>query len=266
MTNPLAVVTGAASGIGLALARELATRSIDVIAIDNNPLPFDSGSAITSAQIDIRNEGAMQALADAYRGRPLHYLFANAGIAAPGSVLGATREEWQRAWDINTMGPLTTLRCWWPHLQQAKGTAVVTASAASLLSYPGAPLYRASKAALLSMMEGLYYEAQDSGISLHVLCPGMVQSNIVASAIQEKGGAASDPLSQYLLEAMRTAEPAENFARRVLDGVMHGMSDGVDGKPPFYWLTHAGTTAAIEQRHRAAIIEGRPPMNFKEMP
>lgn len=258
MTNPLAVVTGAASGIGLALTRELAARSIDVIAIDRNPISPDFPGVIQAVRLDIRDDEAMQELADTYHGRQLHYLFANAGIAAPGSVLGAAKEQWQRAWDINTMGPLNTLRCWWPNLKLAQGKAVVTASAAALLSYPGAPLYRATKAALLSMMEGLYYEAQGSGISLHVLCPGMVQSNIVAEAIREKGGAASDPLSLYLLEAMRTAEPAEHFAGRVLDEL--------DGSAPFYWLTHAGTVAAIEQRRHALIAEGRPPVDFKEMP
>jgi NAD(P)-dependent dehydrogenase (short-subunit alcohol dehydrogenase family) len=258
MTNPLAVVTGAASGIGLALTRELAARAVDVIAIDRNPVPVDFAGLITPLQIDICNAAAMQHLAETYRGRALHYLFANAGIAAPGSVLGATAAEWQRAWEVNTMGPLNTLRCWWPHLRLAGGRAVVTASAAALLSYPGAPLYRASKAALLSVMEGLYYESQGSGISLHVLCPGMVQSNIVAEAIREKGGTAADPLSRYLLEAMRTAEPAESFAKRVLDEL--------DGSPPFYWLTHAGTIAAIEQRHQALVTIGRPPVEFKDMP
>lgn len=98
MTHSLAVVTGAASGIGLALTRELAARAFEVIAIDKNPMPADLPSVVTAVQIDIRDQAAMQSLADAYQGRPVTYLFANAGIAAPGSVLGATPGHWQRAW------------------------------------------------------------------------------------------------------------------------------------------------------------------------
>ncbi|HJV50189.1 MAG TPA: SDR family oxidoreductase [Noviherbaspirillum sp.] len=257
MTRPLAVVTGAASGIGLALSTELSKRDVDVIAIDKDPCPFASMPGITTAQFDIRDTSAMQALAETYAGRPLDYLFANAGIAAPGSVFGASDDDWQRAWAVNTMGPLNTLRCWWPHLKAAGGTAVVTASAAALLTYPGAPLYRASKAALLSMLESLYYETQGSGVSLHVLCPGMVRSNIIVNAKKESAAVQSDRLTSMLEQAMRAAEPAEDFARRVLDGL---------DAAPFYWLTHDKTVGAMEKRHHALVIEGRPPVTFEDMP
>jgi NAD(P)-dependent dehydrogenase (short-subunit alcohol dehydrogenase family) len=256
MRTPLAVVTGAASGIGLALTHELVGRSIDVIAIDKDPLSFARMPTVTTAQIDIRDLDAMQRLADTFSDRKLDYLFSNAGIGAAGTVFGATQQDWQCAWDINTMGSLNTLRCWWPHLKAARGKAVVTVSSAALLAYPGAALYRASKAALLSVLESVYYESRDSGISLHALCAGMVRSNIIANARKENPQAEPDALASYLEEAMRTAEPAEAFAKRVLDALEHS--------PPFYWLTHPETLAAIRTRH-GAIIEGHPSLNFGEM-
>jgi len=257
MTTSLAVVTGAASGIGLALTHELVARSIDVIAIDKAEMPFHGIPHITAVQLDISDADAMQQLAADFASRPLDYLFANAGIAAPGSVFGATPDDWQRAWAVNTMGPLNTLRSWWPHLKQARGKAVVTVSVAALLSYPGAALYRATKAALLSMLESLYYETRESGVALHALCPGMVQSRIIENARPPGAPPPTDPFSLYLIEAMRNAEPAQAFARRVLDGLENGA--------PFYWLTHDKSLPAIAARHRG-IIDGRPTLDFSEMP
>jgi NAD(P)-dependent dehydrogenase (short-subunit alcohol dehydrogenase family) len=257
MTAPLAVVTGAASGIGLALTHELVARAIDVIAIDKAGMPFHGIPAVTPVQLDISDADAMQQLAASFAGRPLDYLFANAGIGAPGSVFGAAPDDWQRAWAVNTMGPLNTLRSWWPHLAQARGKAVVTVSVAALLSYPGAALYRATKAALLSMLESLYYEIRESGVMLHALCPGMVQSRIIENARPPGAPAPIDPFSLYLQEAMRNAEPAQAFAQRVLDGLADN--------PPFYWLTHERSLPALEARQRG-IAEGHPTLDFSEMP
>lgn len=258
MTTPLAVVTGAASGIGLALTLELVARSVEVIAIDQNPMPFQTRPNITAIELDVSDADAMQQLADTFSHRPLNYLFSNAGIGASGSVFGASGQDWQRVWNVNTMGALHCLRSWWPHLVSASGKAVVTVSAAALLTYPGAALYRASKAALLSMLESLYYETRDSGVTLHALCPGLVQTNILNNALPDGVRAPADPLTAYLLEAMRHAESAPSFARRVLDGLRDS--------PPFYWFTHPDTVEAMDTRHHAVTMEGHPPMNFGKMP
>ncbi len=257
MTKSLAVVTGAASGIGLALTHELIARAVDVIAIDKDAMPFEGIPNITAVRLDVSDTASMQRLSDIYAGRRLDYLFANAGMGAPGSVFGAGRQDWQRAWDVNTMGALNTLQSWWPQLKLARGTAAVTVSAAALLAYPGAALYRASKAALLSLLESLFYETRESGVKLHALCPGMVQSQILDNARPAGTPMPTDAFTAYMIEAMRHAEPARDFARRVLDGL---------DDAPFYWLTHQETLAAIDGRHHGVVVEGHPTLHFGDMP
>lgn len=251
MSNPLAVVTGAASGIGLALTHELVARSIDVIAIDKDPFPHEGMTNVTQVRLDVSDRTAMQVLADELRPQRLRYVFANAGIGAPGSLHGASSVDWQRVFSINTLSPLHTLQIFWPYLASARGKAVVTVSAAAVITHPGAALYRASKAALLSILESLYYETKDSGVSVHALCPGLVQSGIVANALKENPTAATDGFTQYLLQAMAAAEPAGHFAARVLDEL--------EGNAPFYWLTHADMRAAVEARHHALLHGQHPP-------
>ena len=260
-TSPpaLAVVTGAASGIGAALTTALLARGLDVVAIDLDASAIDPRADRVS--LDVRDADAMAALADRCAGRPARYVFANAGIGgAPGDALQLADAAWQWAWDVNVLGALRTLRLWWPHLRAAQGRAVATLSSAALTSFPGAGPYRASKAALLAALEGLHYQAQGSGVGVHALCPGLVRSDIgdldrypEAEALRPPPGTPPNPFAAFVAEAMRTAEPASAFAERVL----HELDAGT---APFYWLTHPATRGWIEARHRT-IESGLPPFN-----
>lgn len=244
-TSPrLAVVTGAGSGIGLALTRTLLDRGLDVVAIDRDIAAVDPRAQ--AHRIDVRDAAGMRRLAESCAARPLHYCFANAGIGAPGGVLASNDEAWQWAWDVNVAAVLRTLRLWWPHLVAGRGKAVATVSAAALQSYPGAGPYRATKAALLSALEGLYYEAAGSGVSVHALCPGMVRSDIIALGRYEEASRMApmgpNPFADFVRQAMPHAEPADHFAQRMLDEL--------DAGAPFYWFTHPETMDWIEQRQR----------------
>ncbi|GGC67641.1 SDR family oxidoreductase [Undibacterium terreum] len=263
--SPLAIVTGAGSGIGYALSLALSARQIDVLAIDCDISALAGLPRIHAHQIDVTDIAGMQQLADSLAHRPVQYVFANAGTGAPGSMLSAPLPAWQRAWDVNVIGVLHTLRCWWPHLVAGQGKAVATVSTAALQCYPGAALYRATKSALLSALESLHYESRGSSVALHALCPGLVQSNIAAnsikSGIKSSGETAAetrptDPFSTWLQQAMKTAETAEHFAARVLAQLIDD-----DDPPPFYWLTHAESLPWIEGRHRA-VLAGQPFADF----
>ena len=263
-SSPLAVVTGAGSGIGYALTHALVARGFEVIAIDLD-ISALTHERVRAHAIDVRDGAAMAALAEPWVARPVQYVFANAGIGGiPGDVLSASDDAWQWAWEVNVASVLRTLRLWWPHLRAAGGKAVATLSAAALQSYPGAGPYRASKAALLSALEGLYYESAGSGVSVRALCPGMVRSDIInlqryaeAAPLAASRAAAPNPFVDYIRDAMTRAEPASQFAERVLDGLEAGA--------PFYWFTHPETLPWIEARHRA-IIDGRKPFTDFGMP
>lgn len=259
-TRPLAVVTGAASGIGEALTSALLARDLDVVAIDCQIDGIDPSAQRFA--VDVRDETAMAAVAEQFAGRPAAIVFANAGIGGfIGDAPDLPDSAWQWAWEVNMLGALRTLRLWWPHLCAGSGKAVATLSAAALQSYPGAGPYRASKAALLAALEGLHYRAQGTGVSVHALCPGLVRTRIVdvgryneASHPSFGVGPQHSPFAAHLAEAMKHAEPASHFAQRVLRGL--------DAGAPFYWLPHDETRDWIHARHRAIENGVRPFSDF----
>jgi NAD(P)-dependent dehydrogenase (short-subunit alcohol dehydrogenase family) len=254
----LAVVTGACSGIGQALTAVLLKRGLDVVAIDRDASTADVRTRGFS--LDVRDAAGMAHLAEQFAHRPARYVFANAGIGgAPGDALGLADEAWQWAWDVNFLGALRTLRLWWPHLLAGRGKAVATLSAAALTSFPGAGPYRASKAALLAALEGFHYQAQGTGVSVHALCPGLVRTDILdlqrypeAAPLLPPSGTPPNPFTAHVARAMHHAEPASDFAERVLQGLDQGA--------PFYWLTHPESHAWIESRHKT-IERNLPPFN-----
>lgn len=257
---PLSVVTGAGSGIGLALTRALLDRSHEVVAID-----LDTSAIDPRAQrhaLDVRDAAAMEALAASMRGRPVRHVFANAGIGSRGDVLNATEATWQWAFDVNVTAALRTLRLWWPHLREGRGRAVATVSCAALQSYPGAGPYRASKAALLAALEGLHYQSAGSGVTVHALCPGLVRTQVTevqrypeAALLAPEG---HNPFADYIRSVLPHAETAEHFAQRVLDELEAGA--------PFYWFTHPETRDWMLARHRAIEAGGTPFSDFGSPP
>lgn len=257
-SRPLAVVTGASSGIGAALAAALVERDLDVVAIDRRADDIDPRAQRFAA--DVRDEAAMAAVAERFAGRAAAFVFANAGIGGiGGDAPDLPDSAWQWAWEVNTLGALRTLRLWWPHLCAGRGQAVATLSSAALQSFPGAGPYRASKAALLAALEGLHYRARGTGVTVHAMCPGLVRTQIVdvgrydeAAQLTPGAALASNPFAAHLADAMTHAEPAAQFAARVLREL--------DADAPFYWLTHAETRAWVQARHRT-IEDGSPPFS-----
>ena len=147
----LAVVTGAASGIGAALTDALLARGIEVVAIDRTVDAMNP--AAQRHALDVRDAAGMAHLAESFAARPVSHVFANAGIGGmTADVLAATDQAWQWAWDVNVLGALRTLRLWWPNLVAGQGKAVATISSAALQSFPGAGPYRATNTALLSAL------------------------------------------------------------------------------------------------------------------
>lgn len=253
---PLSVVTGAGSGIGLALAHALLERGHEVVAIDLDVSCIDPRAQRHA--LDVRDAAGMEAIAAAMAGRPVHHVFANAGIGAAGDVLTASESTWQWAWDVNVTAALRTLRLWWPHLREGRGKAVATVSSAALQSYPGAGPYRATKAALLAALEGLHYQSRGTGVTVHALCPGMVRTQVTEVARYAEAAQLApegpNPFADYVRQAMLRAEPAEAFAERVLDTLWEGA--------PFYWFTHPETRDWIAQRHRLIESGGLPFSDF----
>ena len=186
----VAVVTGAASGIGLALAVRFANSGMHVVLADVD----EPGLATAAEQLgafgvdtltvptDVSDEGAVQALAAATMERfgAAHVVCNNAGVAAKGDPWFGPVSTWQWVIGVNLWSVVHGVRAFLPILsEQGEGHFVNTASMAGLMPGASAP-YDATKHAVVAISEDLYIGMQrvGSGVGVSVLCPGWVRTNI----------------------------------------------------------------------------------------
>lgn len=192
MTNyyrdKVAVVTGAGSGIGKAIATLLGRYGARVHCAD-----IDGEAATKTADeignaaahtVDVTDAAAMEGLAQAVYaadGR-VDLLFNNAGIGHAGRVEDSELEDWRRVLDVNVMGVIHGIHAFLPRLQEQDGKShiVNTASLAGLISPPQMAPYAASKHAVVGLSESLASDLHGSGIAVTILCPGIINTPIVA--------------------------------------------------------------------------------------
>ena len=178
------VVTGAASGIGEALARRCAAEgaaAVVVVDIDEHgarTVATDIGPTADAVALDVSDDEATRraiAAIEQDHGR-IDILLLNAGIATAGSV-DASNDAWQRTWDVNVMAHVYATRYALPGmLERGSGYIVHTASAAGLLTNIGAAPYSVTKHAVVALAEWLAVTYGDRGIRVSALCPQFVDT------------------------------------------------------------------------------------------
>ncbi len=185
----VAIVTGAASGIGRALCRELGARGAVVVAADINKagveataaVIVESGGTASGAVLDVTDRLAVTDLIErtAARLKRLDYVFNNAGIGMGGLLENMTPEHWRRIIDINLMGVIYGTEAAYRIMKkQGYGHIVNTASLAGLIPTPITTAYAATKHAVVGFSTTLRHEAALSGIRVSVVCPGVVNTEI----------------------------------------------------------------------------------------
>jgi NAD(P)-dependent dehydrogenase (short-subunit alcohol dehydrogenase family) len=184
-----AIITGAASGIGRALAEELARRGCEVVLADRQieqaeEISFGikaSGGKATAVKIDVRDSPAMeQVVQDTFQrcGR-LDYIFNNAGISIGGGVSQYSIEDWNYIVDVNLRGVINGIQAAYPlMIKQGFGHIINTASMAGLLPSPGNGGYATTKHAIVGLSNSLRAEAILVGVRVSVLCPGVISTPI----------------------------------------------------------------------------------------
>lgn len=194
----VAVVTGAASGMGLAFSHKFADQGMKVVLADIESEPLSmaeaalkaKGADVLSVRTDVMSESAVNALADAAFTRfgNVHIVCNNAGVAATAATLRSRPWEsplsdWEWTFGVNFMGVLYGVRAFIPRMLEKgeEGHIVNTASMAGLLT--GANPYNVSKHSVVCLTEGIYKEFKTMGakLSASVLCPGLIRTAILDS-------------------------------------------------------------------------------------
>lgn len=203
------VVTGAARGIGLAMAtRFIAENARAVVLADVDGDRVTAAAAkigATAHRCDVSREDDVKRLVDdviATHGR-IDVFCSNAGIAVAGGAEVAN-DQWQRIWDVNVMAHVYVARHVVPSmLARKEGYLLGTVSAAGLLNHVFAAPYGVTKAAALSLFEWLAIAHGDDGIKVSCLCPQGVKTDMLAAERRELG---TDFLTATALEPAQVAE------------------------------------------------------------
>jgi NAD(P)-dependent dehydrogenase (short-subunit alcohol dehydrogenase family) len=214
LVGKVTVITGGASGIGLAMARRfqragmrVAIADVEAAALDAAVDELGGGDGVLGVPCDVTVPADVHALRDAVLDRfgAAHLVCANAGVAPTGPIIGTTIDTWRWVMDVNVMGVVHTIDAFGAGLvAQGDGHFVLTASAAGLSTTPGLGAYSATKHAVVGTAATLRAELAGTGVGVSVLCPGLVRTRIFESERNRPDGAEShaDPTTAQMLKGI----------------------------------------------------------------
>jgi NADP-dependent 3-hydroxy acid dehydrogenase YdfG len=195
-----AVVTGAASGIGLGIARQCGDRGMNVVLCDVEAGRLETAAArvadadrVLTVVVDVSDPEQVQAAAGAATERfgNVHLLCNNAGVSITGRMWNMTVDDCAWVLGVNVTGVLNGVRSFVPGMIEHGEDAhvVSTSSLAGLTPMANASLYSGTKAAVVAMSESLLFDlrAKDANVGVSVLCPGVVDTDIIRSERNRPG-------------------------------------------------------------------------------
>jgi len=228
LKDKVAIVTGAGSGIGRAIAELFAAQGAAVVVAD---IDENGGRATVDA---IRNTGARaelvrcdvsklaecQAAVDAaveHFGK-LDIVVNNAAAFIYGSVEATTYEQWHKVWDVNVVGQAQMVKCALPPLRNAKGASIVNiASQSSFIAQANYVPYNSSKAGVLQLTRCLAMDLAKDGVRVNAVSPGTIKTPAVDDCIRKLGMTFDAGYERFSRDAVlnRLGEPIE-IAQAVL--------------------------------------------------
>lgn len=252
---PLAIVTGASSGIGYELARLCAQHGYELIIAADEPgieraaTEFRGlGAKVEAVEVDLATQEGVDLLVEATRGRPIDALMANAGRGLGHGFLDQDIDEAQRIVDTNVTGTIRLIHAIGRRMRDRRqGRILITGSIAGFMPGTYQAVYNATKAFLNSFSFALRHEIRDSGVTVTCLMPGVTETDFFerADMLDTKVGAGSK------------ADPAE-VARTGFEAMMRGDGDVVPGWQNKLQSAIANVTPAsiLAEQHRRMAEPG----------
>lgn len=263
-------ITGAASGIGLALAHRLATEGMKLVLVDIEAGPLAEAEAalrgkteVLAIRADVSNASEVEAAArralDTFG--LVHLICNNAGVGGGGGPMWKLGEaDWKWAIDVNLYGVIHGIRYLVGPLVDSgeEGHVVNTASIAGLTSTPFMGPYTATKHAVVSLSECLAKELElaKANVGVSVLCPGFVKTRIAQSHRNRPGDQQrvdGNPLAQKFATVLQQLVDNGISAERVAEAVVDAVR-----APRFYILTHPEMKPAVQHRMTQILGDQQP--------
>jgi NAD(P)-dependent dehydrogenase (short-subunit alcohol dehydrogenase family) len=211
LAGRVALITGAAMGMGAAHARQLAAEGAEVVLADVADEPGrtlaaelqEAGHSASYTRLDVTDSARWGEVVAGLQS--LHVLVNNAGVSDSSALLETTDEAWDRVTGINQRGVFLGMRECIPLIARSGGGSVINvASVFGLRSSPGYIAYHASKAAVVLMTRSAAADHGRDGVRVNVICPGLVRTPLIAAEDREAVAA-----MEQSLPLGRMAEPEE---------------------------------------------------------
>jgi len=254
----VAFITGAASGMGLGMARAFSAAGMKVMLGDIQKDPLDAavaelkgqGRDVAGVVVDVTDRdsvfAAAQATVDTFG--KVHVCVNNAGVGADGSAESTSEKNWRWTIDVNMWGVVWGLQAFMPLIKEhgEGGHVINTASMAGMFSWKNLSAYNASKYAVVAMSETAMAEHTEDNIGVSVLCPGVVNTNLGTSA-RNRGddyGGSTDKKSEQMVAMLKKGLSPDVVGEQVLEAI-------IDDQP--YIFTDPGLRSWVESRFQRIL-------------
>lgn len=265
LRDKVAIVTGAASGIGRALAEAFAHQGARVVLADIEETPLAEagrrleaeGAAVLCVPTDVTRPEAVEALAKAAEEHfgATHIVCNNAGVAPIAPILETRIEDWRWVFEVNLFGIVHGIQTFAPRLvAQGEGHIVNTASSGGLITVPGFGAYVATKHAVVGLSETLYQELAGTGVGVSVLCPGLINTKIFESERNRPTDGGPTDYGAFAEGARQSIAESTNSPESVAACVVDAVKE-----ERMHILPNAEIRPVVEERFRR-ILAGENPL------
>lgn len=263
LQNKVAVVTGAASGIGLGITKALVAEGVHVAMLDIEEDALESAyTSINQANVDIQRHvcditdrekvSEVATSISAHFGR-IHILCNNAGVVSGGRVGELTYDDWDWVMGVNFNGVVNGMQTYVPLIKAhgGGGHIVNTSSILGHITGERQSIYSASKYAVLALSEAARIDLQGASIGVSALCPGMIATKIIESDRNRPNSFANTEASFTENDRDVVSQTFQSMGLhpdKVGEQVVHGIKYN-----KAYIFTHAGLRSSIEKRYKTIL-------------